>query len=160
MLLRRLSTSLGLLVLIGAAGAGCASAPLARTAAPSQSRGVAVALSGQRCDRENDPGWSVADMLDLTLQVSVANDGDTAVFFDPWALQLIAAGMARAVHRADSAGMVLPGTSRVFAVRFLERDDRLACNVPMTLALARTARVSGTPIALAPIPFLASNDDI
>jgi hypothetical protein len=136
--------------LLGLVGAGCASAPTARVAGPSQDRGLSIALIGQRCDRENDPSWSVADILDLALRVAVANRSDAPVQFDPLALQLIAAGENRAPHRADDADLVMPGSTRVFEVRFLERDDRLACNVPMTLTLA----------GFAPIPFLASRDDI
>jgi hypothetical protein len=139
---------------------GCASQPLARAGGPAQAQAISVALVGQSCDRENDPNWSIADILELDLRIRVTNSGATVLRFDPAQTALIAVGQPHRPHREDTAAVIPPGGSRTFVVHFLERDGRLACNVPMALAIDRAVTAGGASVTFQPIPFLASNEDI
>jgi hypothetical protein len=80
--------------------------------------------------------------------------------FDPAATRLLADGETRSPHRADGPMAIAVGESRTFSVHFLERDDNLACNVPMALTLGRAVAVGGASVTLRPISFLASNSDV
>jgi hypothetical protein len=139
---------------------GCAPRAFVRTDGPVQSSGVSIALVHQSCDRQIDPNWSYADILGLDVQIRVANTGPSSLLFDPRAMTLLANGWAHSPHRADAPMIIAPGQLETFAVHFLERDDNLACNVPMALVIGSAATVNGLPVVLRPISFLASNKDV
>jgi hypothetical protein len=139
---------------------GCAAHPFVRADPPVESGGVRVGLVDQKCDREIDPNWSYADILGLDLRVEVSNSTEGAISFDPAKVRLLADGEARKPHESDRSTTVLAGGSKIFEVRFLERDDNLACNVPMALGVAGAAMAGSSPLPLRPIEFLVSRDDI
>lgn len=117
-------------------------------------------MVGQSCDRQIDPNWSYADILGLDLQIRVSNSGPSRMTFDSSATRLLADGETRSPHRADGPKGIAAGESRTFTVHFLERDDNLACNVPMALTLGRAVAVGGVSVTLRPISFLASSNDV
>jgi hypothetical protein len=131
-----------------------------RTDGPVQAGGVSAALVSQSCDRQIDPNWSYADILGLDVQIRVTNGGSSRITFDPSATGLLVDGKIRSPHRADGPTAIAAGESRTFAVHFLERDDNLACNVPMAFTLGRAVTVGGASVTLRPISFLASNNDV
>jgi hypothetical protein len=139
---------------------GCASQPFVRVSGPVQSQAISVALVGQSCDREIDPNWSYADILGLDLRIRVTNSGAANLSFDPARTALFAEGQPHQPHRSDAAAAIPPGASRTFVVHFLERDGRLACNVPMRLAIDHAVTAGGASVTFEPISFLASHDDI
>jgi hypothetical protein len=139
---------------------GCAPHPFARVAGPAQTREALVTLVGQSCSRENDPNWSSADILGLDLRIRVDNAGTSALAVDPRQVTLLAAGRAHRPRRADAAAAIPARGSRTMVVHFWERDGDLACNVPMALALGGSVTLAGSAVILAPISFLASNDDL
>lgn len=145
--------------LASAAAGGCATDGLAWTRGPGQVGNVSIAMVGQACDRENDPNWTFADILDLRLDLQVRNSGHTSVEFDPRGARLLVRGESHQVHRSDAAATVAPWASRTFSVRFLERDDRLSCNQPMALDLQGAMRIAGAAVRLAPVEFVAARDD-
>jgi hypothetical protein len=142
------------------APAGCAAHPFLRADPPVEAGGVRVGLVDQKCDREIDPNWSYADILGLQVRVQVTNSTANAISFDPEKMRLLADGEARKPHASDRSSTVLAGGSKIFEVGFLERDDNLACNVPMALGVAGAATVGSSALPLGPIPFLVSRDDI
>lgn len=107
-----------------------------------------------------DPNWSYADILGLDVRVRVANASAEDVAFDPREVRLLADGEARAPHDSDSRRTVLSGTTATFGVHFLERDENLACNVPMALSVAGAVATGSTILSFAPLQFLVSNEDI
>ena len=139
---------------------GCAAHPFVRADPPVESGGVRVGLVDQKCDREVDPNWSYADILGLDLRVEVSNSTEGTISFDPAKVRLLADGEARKPHKSDRSATVLAGASKIFEVRFLERDDNLACNIPMALGIAGAATAGSSPVPLPPISFLVSRDDI
>lgn len=155
---------IALLLASGLAVGGCSEAwshSFVRTDPPATARGVSVALVGRQCDRQVDPNWQTyADVLGLDVDLRVTNSGAAAMTFDPAKVRLLADGRARAPHRSDSAETIASGASRSFTVHFLEHDDNLACNVPMTLAVGDAAEIGSTPVPLGPLGFLASRHDI
>jgi hypothetical protein len=154
---------LGLVLTLTVAEGGCGeswSRSFVRTDPPAEAGGVSVALVDRQCDRDSDPNWSYADILGLDILMRVTNSAGSAVTFDPGKVRLLADGEARAPHRADGAETIAAGTSKTFAVHFLERDDNLACNVPMALAIDGSAAIGAFPLPLRPLSFLASNADI
>jgi hypothetical protein len=142
------------------AAAGCAAHPFLRADAPVEAGGVRVGLVDQKCDREIDPNWSYADILGLEVRVQVTNATTSAISFDPAKARLLAAGEARKPHESDRSETVPAGGSKIFEIGFLERDDNLACNVPMALGVAGAATAGSSPLPLPPISFLVSRDDI
>jgi hypothetical protein len=96
----------------------------------------------------------------LDVQIRFTNSGPSRMTFDPSATGLLADGKTRSPHRADGPTAIAADESKTFAVHFLERDDNLACNVPMALTLGRAATVGGASVTLRPISFLASNSDV
>jgi len=154
---------IGLVLTLMVAAGGCGeswSRSFVRTDPPASAGGVSVALVERQCDRDNDPNWSYADILGLDILMRVTNSADSAVTFDPGKVRLLADGEARAPHRADAPETIATGTSKTFTVHFLERDDNLACNVPMALAIDGSAAIGASPLPLRPLSFLASNADI
>jgi hypothetical protein len=143
---------------------GCSEAwsrSFVRTDPPAQAGGVSVALVDRQCDRQIDPNWSAyADILGLDIQMRVTNSAGSALTFDPGKVRLLADGEARAPHRSDASETIASGGSKTFTVHFLERDDNLACNVPMALAVDGAAAIGSSPIPLRPVSFLATNTDI
>jgi hypothetical protein len=143
---------------------GCSEAwsrSFVRTDPPAQADGVSVALVERGCDRRNDPDWpAYADVLGLDIQMRVTNAAVASVMFDPSKVRLLADGEARRPHRSDSAETIPAGASKMFTVHFLERDDNLACNVPMALAIEGAAEIGSSPVPLRPVSFLVSNTDI
>jgi hypothetical protein len=139
---------------------GCAAQPFVRTDPPVESSGVRVGLVDQKCDRQIDPNWSYADILGLKLRMEVSNSTEAAISFDPAKVRLLADGEARKPHKSDPSATVLAGGSKIFEVRFLERDDNLACNVPMALGVTGAATANSSPLPLRPIAFVVSRDDI
>jgi hypothetical protein len=159
MTIRRIGLALTLMMAAG----GCSeswSRWFVRTDPPAEAGGVSVALVERQCDRDNDPNWSYADILGLDIQMRVTNSAGSAVTFDPGKVRLLADGEARAPHRADAPETIATGTSKTFTVHFLERDDNLACNIPMALAVDGAAAIGASPLPLRPVSFLASNADI
>jgi hypothetical protein len=145
------------------AAGGCSEAwsrSFVRTDSPAQAGGVSVGLVERQCDRRIDPNWSYADILGLDIQMLVTNAAGSALTFDPGKVRLLADGEARAPHRSDASETIPSGGSKTFTVHFLERDDNLACNVPMALAVDGAAAIGSSPIPLRPVSFLASNTDI
>jgi hypothetical protein len=145
------------------AASGCSEAwsrSFVRTDPPAQGGGVSVGLVERQCDRRIDPNWSYADILGLDIQMRVTNSAGSALTFDPRRVRLLADGEARAPHRSDASETIPSGGSKTFTVHFLERDDNLACNVPMALAVDGAAAIGSSPIPLRPVSFLASNTDI
>jgi hypothetical protein len=142
------------------AAAGCGAQPFLRADPPVEADGVRVELVDQRCDREIDPNWSSADILGLQVRVKVTNSTANAIGFDPAKVRLLADGEARTPHKSDRSETVLAGGSKIFEVGFLERDDNLACNVPMALGVAGAATVGSSALPLRPISFLVSRYDI
>jgi hypothetical protein len=151
---------IGFMLIPTVVAVGCASHPFVRADPPVESGGVRVGLVDQRCDRQIDPNWSYADILGLALRVEVSNSTEGTITFDPAKVRLLADGEAREPHKSDRSGTVLAGGSRIFEVRFLERDGNLACNVPMALGVAGAATVGSSTLPLRPITFLVSHDDI
>lgn len=141
------------------AAAGCASRPFVVSDPPARAGNVSVALVDQQCDRRNDPNWSYADLLSLDMRVRVSNSSGSNLRFDPHQVRLLADGAARTPRNADAPAMVPPGASRLFAVHFFERDDNLACNVPMALAIDGAATMGSNPLPLSPLSFVASRRD-
>jgi hypothetical protein len=143
---------------------GCSEAwsrSFVRTDPPAQAGGVSVALVERQCDRRIDPDWSsYADILGLDIQMRVTNSAVSPMTFDPAKVRLLADGESRTPHRSDGAETIAVGTSKTFTVHFLERDDNLACNVPMALAIDGAAEIGSAPLPLRPLSFLASNTDI
>jgi hypothetical protein len=159
MTIRRLLLVLSLMVAAGGCD-GAWSRSFVRTDPPAQAGGVSLALVERQCDRRIDPNWSYADILGLDIRMRVTNSAGSAVTFDPGKVRLLADGEARAPHRADASETIAAGTSKTFVVQFLERDDNLACNVPMALAIDGSAVLGSSPLPLRPVSFLASNADI
>ncbi len=145
---------------LATAAGGCVPQAFVRTDGPVQVGGVSVALVGQSCDREIDPNWSSADLLGLDLRIRVINSGPSRLTFDPFATRLLADGDTFSPHRADGPMAIGAGESRTVTVHFLERDDNLACNVPMALTLGRAVSVGGVSVTLRSISFLVSNRDV
>jgi hypothetical protein len=79
--------------------------------------------------------------------------------FDPSATRLIADGKTRPPYRAEGPMAIASGESRTFTVHFFERDDNLACNVPMALSLGQSVAIGGSSVTLRPISFLAGHSD-
>ena len=150
----------GLLVISTVLGVDCAAQPFLRADSPVEAGGVRVGLVDQRSDREMDPNWSGADILDLDVRVEVTNSTADTIAFEPAHVRLLAAGEARKPHKSDRRANIPAGTSKVFEVGFLERDDNLACNVPMALGVADAATTGASTVPLQPISFLVSRDDI
>jgi hypothetical protein len=146
-------------VLAFAPAVGCAH-PFLRADPPVQSRGVTVGLVDQQCDRMIDPNWSYADILGLDVRIRVVNASAGDVALDPKKVRLLADGEARAPHDADSRRTILSGTTATFRVHFLERDENLACNVPMALSVAGAVATGSTVLSFAPLQFLVSTEDI
>jgi hypothetical protein len=92
--------------------------------------------------------------------VRVTNSAVTPVSFAPKNVRLLADGEARAPHRSDASEIVPPGGSKVFRVEFFERDDNLACNVPMALSVDGAVVIGNSPVAMRPLSFLVSTGDI
>ncbi len=151
---------IGFLLIPAVAAVGCAAHPFVRADPPVEAGGVRVGLVDQKCDRRIDPNWSVADILGLEVRVEVTNSTANAISFDPAKMRLLADGEARKPHASDQSGTVLAGGSKLFQVGFLERDDNLACNVPMALGVAGAATVGSLALPLRPISFLVSRYDI
>ena len=141
-------------------GVDCAAHPFLRADPPVEADGVRVGLIDQKCDREIDPNWSYADILGLEVRVEVTNSTADTIAFEPAKVRLLADGEARKPHRSDHGASIPAGASKIFEVGFLERDDNLACNVPMALSVAGAATTGGTTLQLRPISFLVSRDDI
>ena len=141
-------------------GVGCAAHPFLRADSPVEAAGVRVGLVDQKCDREIDPNWSYADILGLQMRVEVTNSTPLPVTFEPAEVRLLADGKARTPHESDHSALIPAGASKIFQVGFLERDDNLACNVPMALSVAEAATTGSRPLPLPPISFLVSRDDI
>ena len=139
---------------------GCATRPFARVEGPARAPVATVALVGQSCSRENDPNWSSADILGLDLRIRVDNTGFSPLAFDPAQVTLLAAGRAYRPRRGDAAEVVPPGAARTLVVHFWQRDGDLACNLPMALALDGLIARAGSAVTLAPISFLASDEDL
>lgn len=142
------------------AAVGCAAHPFLRADPPVEAGGIRVGLVDQRCDRRIDPNWSYADILGLEVRVEVKNSTTDPIAFEPAKVRLLAAGEARKPHESDRGASIPPGASKIFEVGFLERDDNLACNVPMALSVAEAATTGSSPLPLRPISFLVSRDDI
>jgi hypothetical protein len=146
------------------AAGGCSEAwshSFVRTDPPAAVDGVSVALVARQCDRQADPNWQTyADVLGLDVDMRVINAAGSSVTFDPAKVRLLADGRARAPHRSDSVETIPAGGSKTFTVHFLEYDDNLACNVPMSLAIAGAAEIGSMPVPLRPLNFLASRTDI
>ena len=70
--------------------ASCAPRPFVRTDGPVTSDGVAVALVGQRCERE--PWDKYSDVLTLDMHVQVTNASAKALALAPKQVKLIARG--------------------------------------------------------------------
>lgn len=147
------------LALASGLAVGCAQ-PFYRADPPVQSRGVSVGLVNQQCDRRIDPNWSVADILGLEVRLRVLNASASDVAFDPRKVRLLADGEARAPRSADSGKTVPAGTAAVFGVDFLERDENLACNVPMALSVDGAVAVGPKVLPFPPLRFLVSTEDI
>lgn len=157
-------SQIGLVLASAATMVGCGEAwshSFVRTDPPAQADGVSVALVERQCDRRIDPNWSsYADILGLDIRVQVANTSGAALTFDPKRVRLLADGEARAPHSSDGPATVPSGESKAFTVHFLERDDNLACNVPMALAVDGAVTIGTSRVPFAPVSFLASNADI
>ena len=155
---------IGLILTSVVAVGGCGeswSRAFVRTDPPAQAGGVSVALVERQCDRRIDPNWSsYADILGLDIQVRVTNSTGSALTFDPGKVRLFADGEARVPHRSDASETIPTGASRTFKVHFLERDDNLACNVPMALEVDGAAEIGSDRLPLRSISFLASTRDI
>ena len=107
-----------------------------------------------------DPNWSGADILGLQVRVEVTNSTADTIVFEPGKVRLLADGEARKPHESDRWASIPAGTSQIFEVGFLERDDNLACNVPMALGVAEAATTGASTVPLQPISFLVSRNDI
>lgn len=149
-----------LLVISTVLGVSCAAHPFLRADPPVEADGVRVGLVDQKCDRMIDPNWSYADILGLQVRVEVTNSTTDPMTFDPAKVRLLADGEARKPHKADHSGLIPAGASKIFEVMFMERDDNLACNVPMALSVAEAATTGSSTLPLRPISFLVSRDDI
>jgi hypothetical protein len=149
-----------LLVISAVLGVGCAAHPFLRADPPVDAGGVRVGLVDQKCDRMIDPNWSYADILGLEVHVEVTNSTTDPMTFEPAKVRLLADGEARKPHKSDDSALIPAGASKIFKVTFFERDDNLACNVPMALGVAQAATTGSTPLPLRPISFLVSRDDI
>jgi hypothetical protein len=90
----------------------------------------------------------------------VTNSTAETITFEPAKVRLLADGEARKPHKSDRRANIPAGTTKVFEVSFLERDDNLACNVPMALSVAEAATTGASTLPLRPISFLVSRDDI
>jgi hypothetical protein len=148
-----------LLVISTVLGVGCAAHPFVRADPPVEAEGVRVGLVDQKCDRMIDPNWSYADILGLQVRVEVTNSTTDPVTFEPSKVRLLADGEARKPHKLDSGALIPAGASKIFEVGFLERDDTLACNVPMALSVTGAASVGSSAVPLRPLSFLVSRDD-
>ena len=105
---------------------GCASQPLARAGGPAQAQAISVALVGQRCDRENDPNWSIADMLGLDLRIRVTNSGATELRFDPAQTDTVhRIDQALARREVEAAGFVFEAESQVLRNPADNRTERV-----------------------------------
>ena len=119
-----------------------------------------MGLVDQKCDRENDPNWSNADILGLQVRVEVKNSTTDPMTFEPAKVRLLADGEARKPHASDHSALIPAGASKIFEVGFLERDENLACNVPMALSVADAATAGSSTLPLRPISFLVSRKDL
>jgi len=153
------SGAFGLFLLALATASGCAQ-PFLRSDPPVQSGGVSIGLAEQMCDRMIDPNWAYADILGLDVWIRVVNASAGDVAFDPKKVRLLADGAARPPHDADSGKTILTGTTAIFKVHFLQRDENLACNVPMALSVDGAAVTGSTMLSFAPLRFLVSTEDI
>ena len=91
MKLRMQLVRVAILVISAVLGVDCAAHPFLRADPPVEARGVRVGLIDQRCDREMDPDWSGADILDLDVRVEVTNSTADTIAFEPANVRLLAA---------------------------------------------------------------------
>jgi hypothetical protein len=147
------------LIAVSVAGAvlgGCAGQPFFKTDGPSTASGVTVALSTETCGRRYDE--PLADVLDLTMQVRITNEGDTPASITPDELRLLVAGDATAPSASDPPQQIAPGASCPVTLHFHRYGDA-KCNEPMQLSFTHAVAIERRSVDLHPLVFVPSRSD-
>jgi hypothetical protein len=137
--------------------AGCYSAP-ARTSAPAELDGVKMAIVGQYCeDSAGLQDFAGSPVVQLRLQIAVANRGPGDVAFDPARLRVIAPDrVTPSPVGADSAFVLAPGASKLANVRFMTRGS-MKCRKEMQLDPSDSLVAGAKHISLPRIAFVAED---
>jgi len=151
-----LETSVIAIPVVGIVLGGCAGQPFFKTEGPSAANGVTVAADTETCGRRYDE--PLADVLDLTMQVRVTNEGRAPATVNPENLRLVVDGDTTAPAASDPPAEIAPGATRPVTVHFLRYGDA-KCDEPMQLSLAHAVNVDRHPVDLHPLAFVPRGSD-
>jgi hypothetical protein len=136
---------------------GCGDRPFLRTDPPVAIEGLSVALVGQRCGRR--VRRDLNEILDLVLEVRVANAGPAPVTIDPARFTLLAERDATPPDEHDAVLELAPGRASRLRVHF-HRWGNYACNRPMALSLDGVITLAGRPLRLRSLSFVPEASDV
>jgi hypothetical protein len=135
----------------------CAHHPAYQNSGPSIEDGVKVAIVGQSCSQHHDSNFEFDDFVDLDLDLEVCNATHAPVTIHRDMIRVIADdGIAPSplTWNAVEPIQVEPDSIQRISVRYMNRGS-LQCRGPLDLDLKNAVRRGGTPLALAPIHFVA-----
>ena len=149
----------GLALLLGVLGPGCALAPPFKTSGPSVSRqGVQLAVTRQRCDQVQEPdeyGW---DLVEATLEVEIRNVTLAKLTVRRDAFRLL--GTDGTALKTQTWGAAEPltidgGATGTFEVRFMTRGG-LECAGEMALDVDAGLALPDGPVKIGSVKFVPS----
>jgi hypothetical protein len=147
---------------IAVAMLGCSDRAFVRSDPPVSTEGVTVALVGQKCDRE---GWNEGyDVLDLEIVVRVTNHSASAVDVLPAEIRLLARGNApvprASTPKGEDAPIQVPPNSTADVRVHFHRRGNARCDQQMQLSLGRALEEAGHDVAVPPLSFVATSQDV
>ena len=135
----------------------CAHHPAYQNSGPSARDGVKVTLVGQSCDQHRDSNFEFDDFVGLELDLEVCNTTDAPLTVHRDMIRVIAGdGIAPSplTWKAVEPIQVEPDSIQRISVRYMSRGS-LECRGPLDLDLKNAVTRGGSPLALAPIHFVA-----
>jgi len=154
-MLKTLRVPLLTLILVPA----CAHAPVYQNSGPSIGDGVKVAIVGQSWEQHHDPNFEFDDFVGLDLDLEVRNDTAAPLTVHRDMIRVVASdGVAPKTQtwKAVEPIQIEAGSVQRISVRYMTLGS-LECRGPLDLDLKNAVTRAGTPLALAPIHFVARN---